>query len=83
MRFRPPEPRETSLLLGLALALSLPGAARGQTLSLLEDDYTSIYVEAFLPYRTTSLTSPHISVGGLSTIGGPTQFDFTANAPEN
>jgi hypothetical protein len=85
MRFRPLEPRETRLLLGVALtlALSLPGAAGAQTLSLLEDDYTSMYVEGFLPYRTTSLTSPHISVGGLSTIGGPTQFDFTANAPEN
>ena len=56
--------------LGLVGALLWAGVAGAQTIDPLTQDYTSVSVEGYLPYKTSSLSSPHISVGSEANVGG-------------
>ena len=62
----------------VALGLT-PQSARSQ--NLLQDDFTSVSVEGKLPYKVTSLGSPHITVGSETNEDDATTFDFHAHEP--
>jgi hypothetical protein len=47
----------------------------------LQDDFTSVEAEGYLPLRTSATSSPHVSVGSEINEGTPTSFEFTAHAP--
>ncbi|MDJ0785867.1 MAG: hypothetical protein QNK05_03610 [Myxococcota bacterium] len=72
----------TTLVMAGLLA-GAAGAARAQVPDPLTEDYTFVSVEGYLPYKTSSQSSPYISVGSESNVGGPTSFAFSANNAPN
>jgi hypothetical protein len=72
--------RQARICVGLAVAIAL-ASHDARALDLLQDDHTSVAVEGKLPYKVTSLGSPHITVGGETTEHAATSFVFDAHEP--
>lgn len=81
---RAPSGRTARICTVLAFGLCMtPGDALCQGPDPLQDDFTSVEIEGYLPYRTGAPSSPHVTVGSETTEGAPTSFEFTAYAPVN
>ncbi len=78
-RTRVGAPTTRMMLLAGSAALALLAGTEAGAIDLLTEDFTSVSVEGYLPYRASSLTSPHISVGGETNVGASTSFGFVAN----
>lgn len=69
---------------GLFALVLLAGNAESATLpNFLEESFTSVRLDFYVPDLTTSISSPDLSRGEVITISGPSSLNFSADAPEN